>query len=254
MLKKPRYQQVSPTAADEKSPECFEAPESRPPPPLLSTRMMMAAWFVAVVVSIAAGFIAGLCMVAIPSGTSGPSIPGSPSGQPPSLSPLSPVSLPIQELEALSIQECGETPAEAREIGCKFDPMLQQWIPVDCYDEEQSESFLRKGKWKWYYDVDRQLEMPDDVMRLGLHEVVFMNDDFHRRHCAYSWEIQTRAMQEQRPLLEELLSYKHVHHCNTLLLMPKPKSKNGSRPLGVETHAGYGRCALYKRWLHDMPE
>ncbi|KAK7752859.1 hypothetical protein SLS62_005201 [Diatrype stigma] len=59
------------------------------------------------------------------------------------------------------IMDCGKSPAEAKAAGCKFDLMLQRWIPADCYDEEHSELFLAKYPRKWYYDIDLEHEMDD---------------------------------------------------------------------------------------------
>lgn len=148
-----------------------------------------------------------------------------------------------------TIEECGETPDEARISGCKFDPMMQVWLPASCYDEEHSEFYLSTYQWKWYYDNKMEKEMPDEVMRRGDHSVSFMTDDYHRRHCAYAWEVVTRALQAQRPIQDELLSYKHVHHCNMVLFWNTSESARG-----VETHAGFGRCAPYHVWAKDMPK
>ncbi|KAF3811972.1 hypothetical protein GCG54_00002924 [Colletotrichum gloeosporioides] len=150
------------------------------------------------------------------------------------------------------IDDCGETPAQARANGCRYDPMIQQWVPTACYDEEHSEMYLSTYKWKWYYDLDAKHEMPDEVMRRGEHNVAFMVDDYHRRHCAYVWEVSARALQQQKPMLDEWLSYKHVHHCNRLLLSPPWNSTK--HPTAVETHSGFGRCAPYRLWARDMPE
>lgn len=197
----------------------------------------------AVFVSGIAGFAAGICAA------NGPDLINSQVFQ----ISQSPVSIPPRDPVEV-VQDCGDTPGEARRKGCKYDAMLQMWLPAPCFDEELSEAFLTKGKWKWFYDAKEQKELPDEVMRLGEHEVAFMTDDYHRRHCAYSWELQTRAMRERRPLLDELLSVKHAHHCNTFLLSSPQLRTNSSIPLGVEVHSGYGRCASYGKWLEEIPE
>lgn len=150
------------------------------------------------------------------------------------------------------IDDCGETPAEARAKGCRYDPMIQMWVPVACYDQEHSERYLSTYKWKWYYDLDAKHEMPDETMRLGEHQVAFMVDDYHRRHCAYVWEVSARALEQQRSLLDEWISSKHVHHCNGLLLSPPWNSTK--HPLAVEARTRYGRCAPYHVWVDGMPK
>lgn len=61
------------------------------------------------------------------------------------------------------ILDCGESPARAKAMGCKFDLMLQRWIPAACYDETHSELFLAKYPRKWYYDIDLKQEMDDAI-------------------------------------------------------------------------------------------
>lgn len=152
------------------------------------------------------------------------------------------------------IDGCGEAPAQARARCCRYDVMLQQWVPLACYDEEHSEMYLSTYRWKWYYDIDAKREMPDEVMRRGEHKVAFMDDSYHRHHCAYVWEVSARALQRRKPMLDEWLSYKHTHHCNTLLLSPPWNSTSAKHATAVETHSGYGRCAPYLAWAREMPE
>ncbi|KAI1171159.1 hypothetical protein F4777DRAFT_594102 [Nemania sp. FL0916] len=158
--------------------------------------------------------------------------------------------------EMVRITDCGASPAEAKALNCKFDVMLQRWIPEDCYDEAHSELFLAKYPRKWYYDMDLKHEMDDAtvMVRGGEHQMTFTPSDYHKRHCSYTWELTSRALQEQRPLLDELISFEHTHHCNGILLGPEwneTKFDGHSKP--TEVDPGYLRCASYTVWLQDMP-
>jgi hypothetical protein len=56
--------------------------------------------------------------------------------------------------ETNHIDDCGQTPAQGRTNGCRYDTMIQQWVPAACYDEEHPEMYLSTYNWKRYYDVD----------------------------------------------------------------------------------------------------
>jgi hypothetical protein len=150
------------------------------------------------------------------------------------------------------ILHCGETPAEARSRGCKYDPMMQMWMPLECYDEHHSEMFLKKGAWKWYEDIYATREIPDEVMRLGEHEVSFVKDSYHRQHCLYTWELMVRALRAQKPLVEEMLSEEHVEHCHMMIFAPPWNTTK--YPMGTEAHSGYARCAPIDVWMKNLPE
>ncbi|OTA60726.1 hypothetical protein K449DRAFT_466031 [Hypoxylon sp. EC38] len=97
----------------------------------------------------------------------------------------------------VQIADCGDSVAATKTLGCKFDTMLQRWIPVDCYGKAHSELFLAKYPRKWYYDTNLEYEMDDAIARKGEHQVSFTPSDYHKRHCSYTWELTSRALREQ---------------------------------------------------------
>ena len=146
------------------------------------------------------------------------------------------------------IKHCGSTPAEAREQGCVYDVMMQLWTPAECYDEVLTERYLKKGNWTWWEDPDAKNSMPDEVMRLGEHKVIYVAQSYHKDHCIFAWEKLVRALRTQGPLIQELISYDHVMHCrhNTL-------SGDHEHVRGVVAPTGYTRCAHYDTWVLNLP-
>ncbi|KAI1401225.1 hypothetical protein F4819DRAFT_459169 [Hypoxylon fuscum] len=214
-----------------------------PPPGKRSQRrhIYIAALVVVIAVSAIFGFILGTRTAT----STAPTTPGS----------LQATSHGSVSEAMVRITDCGESPTEAKEMGCKFDLMLQRWIPADCYDEAHSELFLARYPRKWYYDIDLKHEMDDATVRSGEHRMTFTPSDYHKRHCSYTWELTSRALQEQRPLLDELISFTHTHHCNGILLGPEwNATEHDGRPKPTEVDPGYLRCAPYSIWLQDMPE
>jgi hypothetical protein len=54
-------------------------------------------------------------------------------------------------------KRCGSNPAEARENGCHFEPMLTAWVPSECYFGDLVEEYQQDygdiyETWPWYSD------------------------------------------------------------------------------------------------------
>jgi len=149
------------------------------------------------------------------------------------------------------MRNCGGTPDEARAAGCVFDVMMQLWTPPECMDAPLSERFLEKGNWTWYADGGAQRAYTDEEIRKGDHDVVYVAQSYHRHHCIFAWERLVRAMRNQAPLIEELISYDHVMHCrHKTLTLPE---EGAEEVRGVVAPTGYTRCASYDVWIKNLP-
>lgn len=149
------------------------------------------------------------------------------------------------------LRNCGSTPDEARAAGCVFDVMMQLWTPPECMDSPLSERFLEKGNWTWYADSNAQHIYTDEEIRKGNHDVVYVAQSYHRHHCIFAWERLVRAMRNQAPLIEELISYDHVMHCrHKTLTLPE---EGAEQVRGVVAPTGYTKCASYDVWIKNLP-
>lgn len=161
---------------------------------------------------------------------------------------------PLVSLEPEHHQEvisCGGTADEARAAGCVFDVMMQLWTPPQCMDSTLSERYLAKGNWTWWSDVDATKAYSDEEVRKGDHDQVFVAQSYHRHHCIFAWERLVRAMRNQAPLIEELISYDHVMHCrHTTLTLPE---EGAPAVRGVIAPTGFTRCASYDVWSKNLP-
>lgn len=149
------------------------------------------------------------------------------------------------------LRSCGGTPDEARAAGCVFDVMMQLWTPPECMDAPLSERFLEAGNWTWYADGAASRAYTDEEIRKGDHDVVYVAQSYHRHHCIFAWERLVRAMRNQAPLIEELISYDHVMHCrHKTLTMPE---EGAEEVRGVVAPTGYTKCASYDVWIKNLP-
>ncbi|KAK5051617.1 hypothetical protein LTR84_003269 [Exophiala bonariae] len=146
------------------------------------------------------------------------------------------------------ILDCGGNPQEAREKGCVYDVMMQDWVPLPCYDEVLTEKYLAEGNWTWYMDGDGKTTLPLEDMRKGEHGSAWMATSYHKAHCVFSWLKIVRALRNDRGISQELLSYDHVLHCAHGAL----RENSEDQGLGVRAPTNYARCALYDTWQRDL--
>jgi len=144
------------------------------------------------------------------------------------------------------ITECGSSPEEARAAGCIFDVMMQLWTPAECYDGNLSERFLAAGKWTWWADAGATKVISDEDMKKGEHDRVYVSADYHKSHCIFAWEKLVRALRNQTPLIEQLISVDHAMHC-------QHKTLAAIDAKGAIAPKGYTKCADYKTWTQHLP-
>jgi hypothetical protein len=161
-------------------------------------------------------------------------------------STLSPLSNKTTSLPLGVIEECGSNPDEARAAGCIFDVMMQLWTPAACYDSNLSERFLAAGKWTWWADAEATRTLSDEEMKLGEHDRVYVSADYHKSHCIFAWEKLVRALRNQTPLIEQLISVDHAMHC-------QHKTLAAIDAKGAIAPKGYTKCADYETWAQSLP-
>ena len=150
-----------------------------------------------------------------------------------------------------ALTECGKTADEARAAGCVFDVMMMDWTPSGCVDKPLTERYLKRGNWTWYANSDASKVYTDEEIRLGNHETVYVQQSYHRHQCVYAWEKVTRAMRNQAPLIEELISYDHVMQCRKNTLALPDGGAVALKPVIKTT--GFTKCASYNVWIKDLP-
>ena len=150
------------------------------------------------------------------------------------------------------IHHCGSNAEEARAQGCAYDVMMQEWTPPACIDWELAERFLKAGNWTWWADSGAEKIYNATEVALGNHDVVYVDQSYHRHHCIFTWERFVRAMRTGRPLIEKLMSYDHVMHCrmNTL----KTAAEGAQEVRGVVAPTAFVKCASLDVWLENLPE
>ncbi|PYI06677.1 hypothetical protein BO78DRAFT_274705, partial [Aspergillus sclerotiicarbonarius CBS 121057] len=110
---------------------------------------------------------------------------------------------------------CGSSASEAQSLGCEWDILSFAWLPSSCIDHETTEKFRAAGPWRYYGDVGQTVEISEEQFSQD-NVTVYLTNEVHVAHCAYSWVKFHRAIalglkvHDQLPLL-------HTEHCSMVL-------------------------------------
>lgn len=114
--------------------------------------------------------------------------------------------------------QCGSSPAEAIERGCRFDAMSFSWLPLQCFDSQLVAEFLALRDWHWYLDSTGRQEVLANEVKLGTHDQLFVTWEYHLNHCTYMWKKLHRAILQDGPIDGYIGNYNHTLHCAEVLV------------------------------------
>lgn len=150
------------------------------------------------------------------------------------------------EFSPVTIQQCGSSPAEAREAGCIFDELSFAWQVPGCYDTQAIEGFKDAYSGKYYTDENGTAVVPQWELELD-HQLVHVPWRFHIVHCMYLRRQMLRAWWGQRPMDSHLANYKHTVHCGNTMLDTETDLEN----LHTAAPVIYPVCQPYQDWVKE---
>lgn len=139
------------------------------------------------------------------------------------------------------LQTCGTTPTQARSLGCKYDILLNNWIPAPCYDDEFIQEYTDDESWGAYFDRNMTILLSPTEMSES--EFYYTSVRDHINHCAILWKKQFFAFYEQRRAIDTIVvSAGHTDHCAQYLMdVEESKIKEATR-----VERGFAGC-----WIRD---
>jgi hypothetical protein len=126
---------------------------------------------------------------------------------------------------------CGNSPEEAKALGCIFDPMNWHWTRRECFYEEGSEYAQAKGPWTYYRDANftEELDLPD-AHAMSTQRLMYTEHSWHLQHCVYALKSLHRAAMLDKWIPEEAASWPHSLHCmNVFEMMGTPPETLNTR-------------------------
>lgn len=120
--------------------------------------------------------------------------------------------------DSIHILHCGDSPDQARAMGCKFQIHTYAWVPAPCFDEVLQKEWLDIRDWEYYTDKYDQGEPANISVALAGERNLYSTWGQHIEHCAFTWRKFTRAQAGSGVLMTNRdLSYEHAHHCSDAL-------------------------------------
>ncbi|KAG5952005.1 hypothetical protein E4U53_001819 [Claviceps sorghi] len=132
---------------------------------------------------------------------------------------------------------CGNSTAQARALGCKYDSLAAAWLPDHCRDDDLTAEFERSGpgengRWTYWRDSAHTQEISlDELAEMGDDRKFrfYMTRRWHVVHCMFYWRKEHRARFNGKMVEPRSDNEGHINHCSKVIL-----GRNYSTVAGVE--------------------
>lgn len=132
---------------------------------------------------------------------------------------------------------CGTSVTSARALGCKYDILLNNWVPAPCYDQEFIDEYKDDDSWGGYADEAMTQKLKPGEM--GEREYYWTSLRDHVNHCAMMWRKQFWVLYEERRAFDTVIaSPGHTDHCAQFLV--DAGDRNWTHP--TKTEIGFAGC------------
>ena len=138
--------------------------------------------------------------------------------------------------------KCGNSTQEARALDCKYDILLNNWVPAPCLDQDFIDEYRDDDSWAAFADVNmtQQLKTIDEMSERAFYYTSVRD---HINHCAVIWKKQFWALFEETPAFDTMVaSPGHTDHCAQYLMDVTESS--WTEPTKVEM--GFAGC-----WIRE---
>ncbi|KAG4439103.1 hypothetical protein IFR05_005390 [Cadophora sp. M221] len=138
--------------------------------------------------------------------------------------------------------KCGNSTAEAKALNCRYDILLNHWIPSQCWDQDMIDEYKDDDSWAAFYD--EELTMPiSTVDEMADRDFYWTSARDHINHCAMMWKKQFWAIFEERGAIDSLVAGPgHTDHCAQYLMDAAVKNFT----LSTKVFIGFAGC-----WIKD---
>ncbi|KAF6814775.1 hypothetical protein CMUS01_12576 [Colletotrichum musicola] len=115
-----------------------------------------------------------------------------------------------------TLVSCGNSSQEARKNGCKYDTLLNHWVPEQCYDKEFELEYMEDDTWYAYSDQNLTKRLTRDDM--GDQDAYYTSIPDHINHCSMLWKKQFWTIFEDRRVFDAVVVNPfHTEHCADFL-------------------------------------
>ncbi|KAH8888135.1 hypothetical protein GQ53DRAFT_265947 [Thozetella sp. PMI_491] len=124
--------------------------------------------------------------------------------------------------------DCGDSVAEAKQMGCEYDTMAAAWLPQHCLDKGLIAEFDKAGdgpggRWQYWADANHTYEFTkEEVGQLAdtPGKLFYTTPRWHFMHCFFYWRKQQRAKITGVTIERRYDNERHVKHCGHMFDNP----------------------------------
>ncbi|KAM0285791.1 hypothetical protein ACHAQH_001253 [Verticillium albo-atrum] len=136
---------------------------------------------------------------------------------------------------------CGNSTQEAKEAGCQYDILLNNWVPEQCLDQEFIDEYRDDQSWAAFSDKEMTKQISvDDMAEVDFY---YTSRRDHVNHCAMMWKKQFYVLFDEAKAFDTIVaSPGHTDHCAQFLMdAPEDDWKGPTR-----TEMGFAGC-----WIRE---
>jgi hypothetical protein len=114
---------------------------------------------------------------------------------------------------------CGSTAQEAREKGCQYDILLNNWVPAPCYEDEFILEYTDDESWGAYSSASMNASTKLTPLEMSEAEFYWTSVRDHINHCAMMWKKQFWVLYEEKRAVDTIVANPgHTDHCAQYLM------------------------------------
>ncbi|GJC88617.1 hypothetical protein ColLi_11455 [Colletotrichum liriopes] len=120
----------------------------------------------------------------------------------------------------IPITQCGNSPDEARKLGCRFEVHNFAWVPPQCYDDELADDWDSHADWVWSRSGNDSTDTDEHFMaecRAGNVHNAWLPWYQHMAHCDIIMKKYMRSVMFFRPMDNWTSSWSHYEHCSRMM-------------------------------------
>ncbi|KAK6082457.1 hypothetical protein SCUP234_04296 [Seiridium cupressi] len=120
--------------------------------------------------------------------------------------------------------DCGDSTAEARQLGCDYDAMAAAWLPQHCIDKELLAEFNKAGdgpdgRWQYWAVANHTYEYKmEEVAQLAdtPGKLFYTTPSWHAGHCFFYWRKIQRSKHTGVTIERRYDNERHTKHCGEM--------------------------------------
>ncbi|OLN97661.1 hypothetical protein CCHL11_09627 [Colletotrichum chlorophyti] len=151
----------------------------------------------------------------------------------------------------IPLTQCGNSPDEARSLGCRFEVHNFAWVPPECYDDELGDEWDSHNDWVWSRSPNNSADTDKHFVaecRAGNVRTAWLPWYQHMAHCDIIMKKYMRSVMLFRPMDNWTSNWPHYEHCSRMM------SRFDMDPMFYNSQIGLKFPTCDYSWFDERPE